>query len=462
MFAAWIEENKQRILTSTQELLQIPSVGTEPAGPDKPFGIETDRALQYMLQLGKQHGFTVKNVDGYAGHVEYGDGEDYVAVLAHLDVVPAGSGWTYPPFGAEIHDGMIYARGATDDKGPAMAAFFGLLAVKESGVPLKKRVRLILGLDEETDWRCMDHYFQQEPQPWGGFTPDADFPLIYAEKGIISFELSKSRNPNPADNLSVIEVTGGERPNMVPDSCKAVLAVSSTEVKTEFARNLRQFCESENILYSLSEQDDDRLLLTVEGQAAHGSMPFLGVNAVHHMAKILSKFQLEDREVWEFIASFDTEGNFLGIAGSDEITGPLTCNLGICRFTSDSVSLVFDVRYPIDQSRDELVKLLQANIQDKDFRLLVMHDLKPLYVPTESPVVSTLLHVYEKSAGKPADPITIGGGTYARVIPNAVAFGPMFPGMEEIAHQRDERIAVDHLFTITNIYANAIYELAKS
>lgn len=461
MFEAWIAENKHRIIASTQELLRIPSVGGEPAGFSKPFGIETDRALQYMLQLGTEHGFQVKNVDGYAGHIEYGEGEDYVAVLAHLDVVPAGTGWTFPPFAAEIHDGMIYARGAIDDKGPAMAAFYGLLALKESGLPVKKRVRLILGLDEETDWRCMDHYFQQEPQPWGGFTPDADFPLIYAEKGIISFELTKSRFANRSGNLTLLQVIGGERPNMVPDSCQALLVAASDEDFARFQEELQQYCAAENIRYSLSKNDNNEIVLTVEGRSAHGSLPFQGVNAIHHMGKILRDFLKDDHEVWEFVASYDTEGKFLGINSSDEITGSLSCNLGMLKMTGETVSLVFDVRYPIDQTRDGLVELLQAAIAESGYGLRVMHDLKPLYVSQESPVVSKLLHVYETIVGQPAEPITIGGGTYARAIRNAVAFGPMFPGMEDIAHQRDERIAVDHLLTITNLYANAIYELAN-
>jgi succinyl-diaminopimelate desuccinylase len=462
MFAEWIEGNKQRILSSTQELLQIPSVGGEPAGSDKPFGIETDRALQYMLRLGNEHGFKVKNVDGYAGHIEYGAGEDYVAVLAHLDVVPTGTGWTYPPFAAEIHDGMIYARGAIDDKGPAMAAFYGLLALKESGVPIKRRVRLILGLDEETDWRCMDYYFQQETQPWGGFTPDADFPLIYAEKGIISFELSKFRSADRSGNLTLLQVTGGERPNIVPDICQAFLVAASDEVLVRFQEDLKQYCETEHIRYSLSRHENNEIVLTVEGRSAHGSLPFLGVNAVHHMGKILRHFLNDDHELWEFVASYDTEGKFLGINGSDEITGALSCNLGILKITEQNVSLVFDVRYPIDQTRDGLVELIQGTITETGFRLRVMHDLKPLYVSQESPVVSKLLHVYETITGQSAEPITIGGGTYARTIRNGVAFGPMFPGMADIAHQRDERISVDHLLTITNLYANAIYELAKS
>ncbi|MFC4768870.1 dipeptidase PepV [Effusibacillus consociatus] len=460
MFGSWIQSHRQQIIGCLQELLRIPSVGEESCDPNKPFGEETDRALQYMLNLGVSHGCKVRNVDGYAGHIEIGDSDEYVAVLAHLDVVPAGTGWTYPPFGAEIHEGKIFARGAIDDKGPAMAAFYGLLAVKASGLPLRKKVRLILGIDEETDWRCMDHYFRKEPLPWGGFTPDADFPLIYAEKGILHFALSKPRDSVHGINLYPVEIIGGDRPNMVPDSCRATLIVSSQYIPV-FQTTLERFCNEHGISYTLSEQGETKFALTVEGKSAHGSLPELGVNAITLMGKILSQFPSAESAFFEFLSSADPEGSFLGIQCSDEITGKLSCNLGLLEVNENSVRMVFDVRYPIDRTGEELVQLVQQTVRQFSFQLDVLNDKKPLYVPKDSPVVTTLQRVYEKLAHQSSVPLAIGGGTYARAIPNAVAFGPLFPGMEDLAHQKDECIDIEHLIQITNLYANAIYELAK-
>ncbi|MGZ4107816.1 MAG: Sapep family Mn(2+)-dependent dipeptidase, partial [Tumebacillaceae bacterium] len=226
MFDKWIEEHRDEIIGKTQGILQINSVGGPESGPGQPFGPGCAAALEYILQLGQEMGFTVKNLDGYAGHIEWGEGDEYFAVLGHLDVVPVGTGWTYPPFGGEIHDGKIYARGAIDDKGPTMAGLFGLKAIKDSGVTLGKKVRVIIGVDEETKWRCMDHYFQHEPKPIGGFAPDAVFPLIYAEKGIMCFDLDKERANIETAPVVVRELSGGIRVNMVPDGCRIRLTTT--------------------------------------------------------------------------------------------------------------------------------------------------------------------------------------------------------------------------------------------
>ncbi|GAX90607.1 dipeptidase PepV [Effusibacillus lacus] len=460
MFQVWIDSNKRTIIETARELLRIPSIGTEPAGHDKPFGKETDQALKFMLDLGTKYGFRVKNADGYAGHVEYGESKDYVAVLTHLDVVPPGNDWTYPPFAAEIHGNKIFARGAIDDKGPAMAAFFGLLAVKESGLPINRRTRLIFGLDEETDWRCMKHYFQVEPLPWGGFTPDADFPLIYAEKGILHFTLRKSRYGQQGMKVEPVEIIGGERPNMVPDVCMATLSVE-TNYQAEFLSRLEQYCQTENISFDVREIKPGSVLLTIKGQSAHGSTPDRGVNAIRCMGKVLSQFPVADLDLWEFVALSDTEGRFLGIDCSDSFSGALSCNLGMISMDTDSFKLVFDVRYPVDRTGTELVKLVQQTISSLDFLIDVHNDKQPLYVPKESSVVRTLQQVYERITGASGEPLAIGGGTYARAIPNTVAFGPLFPGMKDLAHQRDEFIEIEHLLQLTNIYAHAIYELSK-
>lgn len=460
MFESWILNHRQQIISSLQNLLQIPSVGTEADGPDRPFGMETDRALKFMLKLGADYGFAVRNQDGYAGHIEMGDSGDYVAVLAHLDVVPPGNGWTYPPFGAEIHDNKIYARGAIDDKGPAMAAFYGLLAVKASGLPLSKKVRVILGIDEETDWRCMDHYFKKEPIPWGGFTPDADFPLIYAEKGILQVTLARPRKQPQGMELRVVEIVGGERPNMVPDRCAATCTVISGQIE-EIRGQVAAICTQLGIGYRFTPISPNQFSLSVEGQSAHGSLPELGINAIQKMGEVLRRLPFEESDLWTFLASADTNGRFLGIECSDAVSGPLTCNLGMVEIDGTSAKFTFDVRYPIDQTGEDLLQLVQQSTAQYKFHVEQSNNRKPLYVPKDFPVVTTLRRVYEEIVGQPATLLTIGGGTYARAIPNAVAFGPLFPGMADLAHQKDECIEIGHLIQLTNIYANAIYQLAK-
>lgn len=463
MFDKWIEDHREEIIAKTQGILRIDSVGTSAISPERPFGQGCADALDYVLNLGREIGFAVKNVDGYAGHIEYGEGDDYIAVLAHLDVVPVGTGWTHPPFGAEIHEGKIYARGAIDDKGPGMAGLFALQAVKEAGLPLGKKVRVIFGLDEESDWRCMDHYFKQEPKPIGGFTPDAEFPLIYAEKGIMAFDLDKKRELEKADAAVVVRhFSAGQRINMVPDGCRVVLDVNDNSVDVVAGR-LREEALATGILADV-DVEDRTIILNVQGVSAHASMPHTGVNAIVQAAKLLGVLDTADKDLWEFIAENDTAGERIGIALECGATGPLTANLAIASIDMEHVKLSYDVRFPVDRTIEELHEMIREKVGKEGFTVdhsVHGSNLLPHYVPKDSEIVQTLLRVYREATGDHSEPLTIGGGTYARAIPNAVAFGALFPGQEELAHQKDENWAVEDLIRCTKIFAKAIYELAK-
>jgi succinyl-diaminopimelate desuccinylase len=461
MFDKWIDEHRDEIIEKTQGVLRINSVGGPESGPNEPFGPGCAEALDYVLNLGRERGMSVKNVDGYAGHIEYGEGDEYIAVLAHLDVVPVGSGWSYPPFGAEIHDGKIFARGAIDDKGPGMAALFGLFAVQASGLPLSKKVRVIFGLDEETNWRCMDHYFEKEPLPIGGFTPDADFPLIYAEKGILCFNLSQPRRDNLSSApVQVLELAGGSRVNMVPDSCRVRLAVQG-DVQA-VAAQLEEAAKSQDMKVEVSVQDRE-ISLFVYGVSAHGAAPHTGVNAVVLAGKLLAGLQTADADLWKLLSEIDTDGDRVGVKMTCDVTGPLTCNLGVAKVDGQEAVFTFNLRFPVDKTDEQMLEILREKMGPEGFSVADSGDanMKPLYVPKESEIVSKLLAVYEEATGEKAEPITIGGGTYARAIPNAVAFGPLFHGQEETAHQKDEYWAVEDLIRCAKIYAKAIYELAK-
>jgi succinyl-diaminopimelate desuccinylase len=461
MFTDWIEQHREEIISKTQEILRINSVGGPASGPMEPFGPGCAEALEYVLRLGRERGLKVKNVDGYAGHIELGEGDEYVAVLAHLDVVPVGPGWSYLPFGAEIHDGKIYARGAQDDKGPAMAALFGLFAVAESGLPLKRKVRLIFGLDEESNWRCMDYYFSKEPLPVGGFTPDADFPLIYAEKGILCFDLKKERAEQEQAKVRVQELTGGSRINMVPDSCRVLLIVQEGDVQSVEA-TIRRTADEQGISLDV-EQSGDRLTLFVKGVAAHSSAPANGVNAVVQAGKLLAALDTAEPDLWKWLSSVDPAGKSIGAEMTCPVTGPLTSNLGIAKVDEERAVFSFNLRFPVDQTDVGLMELVRQKLSPAGFIVEQSDEvnMKPLYVPKDSEIVQKLLAIYEAEVGAKAEPLTIGGGTYARAIPNAVAFGPLFPGEVETAHQKDECWSVDNLIRCAKIYARAIYELAK-
>lgn len=458
MLETFVQERRQELTDSLQSLLRIPSIEGAYL-PGQPFGPDAADALKYVLDLASAHGFVVANVDGYAGHVEYGEGDPYVAVLSHLDVVPDGGNWTYPAFGAEIVDGRVYARGAIDDKGPALATLWALIGLKTLGFQPSRKIRLVFGLDEESGWKCMDKYFSIYPAPLGGFTPDADFPLIHAEKGVATLRIQVPADTN-AMNPRVISFDGGRRSNMVPDTASAIVDCHSEIAVKEWEENLYKEARSRQIDAKLNVSGSHIEIIT-HGVSAHGSTPNQGVNAVVHLATLLVSQPVSNASMWRTVSMMDTRGKSLGIEASDDVTGPLTSNLGRAYLDQNAYVLHIDVRYPIHMTSEELLQRTRSVLSDK-WVIELVGDLAPLYLPLEHPVVQVLGSVYESTTGQPAVPIAIGGATYARAIPNAVAFGPLFPNQPDLAHQADESWAIDDYFRCIEIYAHAMLELANT
>lgn len=459
----WIDQNRMAIIETTQALLRIPSVEGDPA-PGAPFGAETRQALDYALEVAAEHGLATKQLDGYAAHAEWtapgvAANAPVVGVLAHVDVVPAGEGWSHPPFGAEIHGGKIYARGTTDDKGPAMAGLWALLAVKACGVPLTKRIRVILGANEESGFNCVKHYFAHEEMPATGFTPDAMFPLVYAEKGIANAILTRPA-PSEGERIHLVSLSGGQRPNMVPDTAHAVLRLTNP---TASAARLNAVVGITTVTTEAGE-----IHVTARGVSAHGSTPENGINAVAVLcdALLLLDHQEDQVEIIQQMQTWaeDTTGGALGIAGQDDIAGPLTCNLGVASLENGQITLTFNVRYPVTWNSEDLRGCLESGIDGKGWTLAELTDQPPLYIPREDPLVATLLEVYRAETGDMTPPLTMGGGTYARAMTKGIAFGPDFGNRapeDGGAHEKDECWAVDDLIRAAKIYARSLARLAS-
>ena len=224
--------NKTEFIENLQGLIKIPSVHSESSVPNEPFGSNTVKALEYVLDLGKKLGFKTKNIDGYCGYIEFGEGTELIGIVGHLDVVPEGENWTYPPFDARIEDNKIYGRGAIDDKGPVMASLYAMKSVmdycSENNISINKRVRLILGLNEERDWKCINYYKEHEEIPSIGFSPDADFPCIYAEKGLLSPFLIMDYSNFMDKDIILSDINCNNNPlNVVPKYCSCIISVKN-------------------------------------------------------------------------------------------------------------------------------------------------------------------------------------------------------------------------------------------
>lgn len=457
-----VDKYTDLMISSLRESLQIPSKKEAPTGDGSPFGAPIRKALDHTLSVCRQIGFTVKDVDGYAGHAEFGNGKECVAAIGHLDVVPEGGGWTKPPYGAVMENGYIYARGSSDDKGPLYSAIFAAKALMDSGLPLKRRIRVIFGCDEESGFGCVEYYWNKanEERPVLAFSPDAEFPLIYAEKGISNISLQRDL-PNQASGLRVVSARGGERPNMVPDYAEATITGGPADLY-EAVIKLNHFWDA-NMRYEL---EPDSIKVVLKGKSAHGSTPESGENAVSRLMKALLTLNLSDDKPWiqATLDAAEIAGRKLGLDGCDEVSGELTSNLGVMETKDGKVYLTINIRYPVTLDFKEKMQESAPTIERLGWSVAQYTDSPPLYVPLDKEPVKTLLEVYREETGDfESKPITMGGGTYARATPRAVAFGPHFPGCEDgPAHEKDERISVANLVRAAKIYAHALYKLANT
>lgn len=463
-----VDSMKNEIIKSTQELVRIKSIESEPE-PGAPFGRGIRECLDKTLEIGSRLGMKVENFDGYAGHIEYGEGEDLIGILVHVDVVPEGSGWSHDPYGGEVSDNKIFGRGTIDDKGPAVAALYGLKAVMESGFKFNKRVRIIVGCDEESGrWACMKHYFKFAEMPGCGFSPDADFPIINSEMGILIFNLEKDFIKNKescCEGLRIKSIKGGNKVNMVPDYCECELLM--VKDFTERIKKTADYMKEKNNAKLELLFDNNKCIIKSYGISAHGSTPHKGLNAISQLISFLCKLPLGTSDQTDYInfinehIGMETDGSYFGLAMSDEVSGKLVFNLGTIDVNEEKGSIGINIRYPVTKTRNDVYDIIKEKISAAGIRLVEGDEKDPLYVPADNFMIKALQKVYKDVTGQEAELISIGGGTYARAIKNAVAFGPLFPGKEETAHQKDEYIEIDDLIKCTKIYAEAIYELIK-
>lgn len=461
-----VEKRKEALITDAQALLHIKSLlDEENATADAPLGRGVKKALDFMLERGERDGFIPKNVGNLAGHLEFGQGKELLGILCHVDVVPEGDGWTSDPFGAEIRDGKIFARGALDDKGPTMAAYYAMKIVKDLGLPLTKRVRMIIGTDEESNWRCVDHYFEHEEMPTLGFAPDADFPIIHAEKGISDFDMVQivTEQENSQARVEIVSFSSGRRYNMVPDLAQAVLLTNDHE---QLIQSFVEFMKQNELEYQYRTNGKE-IIFEVKGISAHGMEPDNGKNAGLFLAEFLAGQQLSQQaeHYFQFVHRYfyqDSRGVKLGVAYADDITGDLTINVGKLSYTKEAGGRIgLNLRYPVTNKMEETKATLEQLLKGEQFGIENFSDSKPHHVDESDFLIQTLKKVYEEQTGEKAELIAIGGGTYARSLKSGVAFGPLFPGRPDIAHQKDEYIHIEDLLKATAIYAQAIFELTS-
>ena len=462
--------NKTEFIENLQGLIKIPSVHSESSVPNEPFGSNTVKALEYVLDLGKKLGFKTKNIDGYCGYIEFGEGIELIGIVGHLDVVPEGENWTYPPFDARIEDNKIYGRGAIDDKGPVMASLYAMKSVmdycSENNISINKRVRLILGLNEERDWKCINYYKEHEEIPSIGFSPDADFPCIYAEKGLLSPFLIMDYSNFMDKDIILSDINCNNNPlNVVPKYCSCIISVKNNIDIDDVISFVRSVINEASFKLDIEILNNSQIKLISYGVQAHAAHPDLGINAITNLIIVLDKlFKNYDIVIPLFCLftkyiGLDYNGNKLGINVPDE-SGELTLNVGKFYFKDDELKIGFNLRVPINTTFEFIAnKFTEVSENYSDVHCELGGKMNPLYVPKDSYLVKTLCKIYNDVTNSNAEPIAIGGATYARAFDNFVSFGANLPGQKDMCHQTDEFVYIDNLLLAYEIYCRAIYEL---
>lgn len=416
--------DEKDMLQNLKGLIQIDSTNAD-AGPviqGAPLGRGINEAINYVLDLGKSFGFKTKNCDGYCGYIEMGQGEEMIGILTHVDTVPVGDGWSVPPFDLTIEGDKAFGRGTIDNKGPTLVALYAMKALSESETLLNKRIRLIIGGDEEGDeWHCMNRYKATEESPTYAFSPDSGYPAIFAEKGILNICIKKKLDPS----IHKLGFFSGSQINTVPDYAKAI------------------FCDE--VYESI-------------GKPAHASQPHEGINAMFILAQELRNIGLE-HPFLDLIDIATLEG--FNIDLEDKISGKLTINPSIANVNNDKAVLKCDIRYPVTMKGTDIRDNIAKAVQPLGFTVNINHDMGPLHIDKESYLIDVLQKIYEDYTGDTTGPKAIGGGTYARAFDNAVAFGGRFPEEPNTCHQTDEYWSIESMRKNFDIISKALESLVQ-
>ena len=453
---AFIAENEQNYIRDIQTLVRIKSIA-DPNTDVKPFGQGCRDVLDTALEMGKNMGFDTENYEYYCGSVSIGDkNKKDIAIWSHLDVVPEGdeSDWAFPPYSGEFKDGYIFGRGCSDNKAAAVMALYILKFLKENNIPLNYQIKLMLGCSEETTMADTKYYLEHYKPNDLALIADTDFPVCYAEKGI--YEANIEWN---AEGTNLISFDGGLAANVVPD--KAI-------VKLKNLNGITSLPDTEWVTPSI---DGDIITLNCKGTSAHAAWPEGAQNAISSAASyLLANNLLDDKliPIFTFIenAAGTCHGEAYGIAFEDEITGILTCNSGMLHLKDGVLTLNMNIRYPVSDTGEAITSGITNAVSASGGKLVWFNDNKGFAFDKNHPAVSMLTDIYNELTGENKEPYTMGGGTYARKLPNAISFGPglgwpklpMAPGHGG-AHQPDEHYSIASFKMSLKIYILSILRL---
>ena len=458
----YIDEHFQDTLKDIQKIVKIKTVKEESTN-GAPFGLGLKKGLEETLKIAKDLGFKTVNLDNYIGYAEFGEGEEYIGVLGHIDVVPEGehSKWSVPPFSGEIVGKNMISRGALDNKGPIISALHSMKALKECVPTFNHRVRIIFGTNEESGDEDIKYYLSKEKAPKYAFTPDGQFPVVFSEKGIYTFSFKDSFIK---EKTSILDIVGGTRSNVVPEEAKVFLKKDLSE---KVLKELEKFKDTP-CKFEILEKER-YLEITCKGIPAHASSPQRGVNPITWLFRFLNSVISKEDSLKRFVNFMDkvvgveTDGSGLNIKTKNEETGDLTLSCGIVKIIEEknsSIYVKFNIRYPVTTDEKQLDTTLDKIGRENNVEFVKENHNEPLYFPKEHPLVEKLQKVFKDVTDRDDKPVALGGGTYAKLMPNTVAFGPNFKEFRGNPHGFDEKMDIDMLKQGMLMYALGVLELA--
>lgn len=451
---AYIKSKREEYVRDLGAIIEIESVGSAPVGKHV-FGAGSAAALDKMLDIGRGYGFKGENHDYYCASLVYGDSAEEVGIIAHLDVVPAGDGWSYPPYKLTVDKGLLIGRGTEDDKGPAIAALYAMRFLKDSGIKLPFSVRLLLGGDEERGMNDLPHYLKSHKPPFFSFTPDSEFPVCCGEKGIGKINVCFEKGLDRLESIS-----GGTVTNAV--------AGKATATVKDVAEGSLPRRDNISICYA-----DGKAVITAVGKTAHAATPEEGLSAIVLLAEYLLEnlsFNADEKAMLGFLAEVcgDWLGTKLGIAETDRLMGYLTCIGGLLTTADGKAVQNFNVRYPRGGSWDGILASVEAAAARVGGKVISNTHSDGYSFSPEKAEIQALTRAYELVVGEKGAPYTMGGGTYARSFPNTVAFGSTIKKHRGLlgegrgaAHDRDEYLSIEEFESSVKIFALALAKIAE-
>lgn len=457
--ANYLNENKQKIINDISKLVKIPSIRDESDfGKNKPFGTNIRKAFDELINIAKQNNFIVEDFDGYAIHIEYGEGNEIVGVLTHIDIVPIYNLdlWETNPFIVCEKDGFLFGRGVNDNKGPTIGILYAFMFLRSLNIKPKRKIRLIVGGAEETTWECVKHYFSKNEQPKFAFSPDGNFPIINGEKGILYFNIKKDYKTLNNNIHNITKIKSNKNDGFV---CNNIEITFYTKNKQELLNSLKNYSE-------LNEISNNEILVKYENEITLSRNTDRVKNSIFNLTNDLiniEKLNTKGEALKNLLVRYFNEDYYakkFNLYKQDNEMGTTTLCIMYINFDEKSFEINFDYRYPKGIDKNHILKTFKDFAKKEDLSLSIYKDLKLLYVNPDNPLIEKLSNAYKKVFGTNPELLSKGAASYARALNNGIVFGPTIAGDITNTHKANENISLNTLFKAIEVYIYALYYLA--